>query len=169
VIALFTKKKVAVFIVLLVLVVVLDFWIFNNVKSEFTQVIENNRAELANALLLSAPSEAEKIQTWLVNNQEKHPDLHIIYIQGLPGYGDSQLYTIDEALNAFFLANERSPVFEKGIESALYDEMYLQMGFIATMILPTVWYFHRLKMKWAFRLVWVSFSLTTGNTINSTT
>jgi len=128
VIALFTKKKVAVFIVLLVLVLILDFWIFNNVKSEFGLVIENNRAELANALLLSAPSEEGKIEPWLTSNQEKHPDLHIIYIQGLPGYGDSQIYAINEALNVFFLSNEQSPTFEKGIESALYDEMYFAEG-----------------------------------------
>ena len=120
----FTKKKVAVFIVLLVLVLILDFWIFNNVKDEFTDIIRSNRAELASALLLSAPTDEEKIEGWLTTNKEKHPDLNIIYIKGLPGYGDSKLFTVEEELLNFYSANEDSAVFEKGVESAVYDELY---------------------------------------------
>ncbi len=124
----FTKKKVAVFIVLLLLVLILDFWIFNNVKDEFAQVIKNNRAELTSALLMSAPTEEESIEGWLVGNKEKHPDLEIIYIKGLPGYGDSQLFTAEEGLHKFYTTNEESAVFEKGIESAVYDELYFAKG-----------------------------------------
>lgn len=120
----FTKKKVAVFIVLLVLVLILDFWIFNNVKDEFADIIQSNRAELASALLLSAPTDEEKIEGWLATNREKHPDLNIIYIKGLPGYGDSKLFTVEEGLLRFYSSNEDSAVFEKGIESAVYDELY---------------------------------------------
>ncbi|MEA1884797.1 MAG: iron ABC transporter permease [Thermotogota bacterium] len=123
-IELFTKKKVAVFIVLLVLVLILDFWIFNNVKDEFADIIQSNRAELASALLLSAPTDEEKIEGWLATNREKHPDLNIIYIKGLPGYGDSKLFTVEEGLLRFYSSNEDSAVFEKGIESAVYDELY---------------------------------------------
>ncbi len=120
----FTKKKVAVFIVLLVLVLILDFWIFNNVKDEFADIIQSNRAELANALLLSAPTEEAKIEGWLATNKDKHPDLNIIYIKGLPGYGESKLFMIEEELLKFYSANEDSVVFEKGVESAVYDELY---------------------------------------------
>jgi len=121
---LFTKKKVAVFIVLLVLVLILDFWIFNNVKDEFADIIQSNRAELANALLLSAPTEETEIEGWLETNKEKHPDLNIIYIKGLPGYGESKLFMVEEELLKFYSAYEESAVFEKGVESAVYDELY---------------------------------------------
>lgn len=120
----FTKKKVAVFIVLLVLVLILDFWIFNNVKDEFADIIQSNRAELANALLLSAPTEETEIEGWLETNKEKHPDLNIIYIKGLPGYGESKLFMVEEELLKFYSAYEESAVFEKGVESAVYDELY---------------------------------------------
>lgn len=123
-IELFTKKKVAVFIVLLVLVLILDFWIFNNVKDEFANIIQSNRAELASALLLSAPTEETEIEGWLTTNKERHPDLNIIYIKGLPGYGDSKPFTVEEELLKFYSAIEETAVFEKGVESAVYDELY---------------------------------------------
>ncbi len=120
----FTKKKVGLFIVLLVLVLVLDLWIFNNVKDGFSQIIQDNRSELASALLLSIPSDEQRIENWLMNNREKHPDLDIIYVQGLAEFGDTTLWAVDDELIAFYTENEDSTVFQKGNESAAYDELY---------------------------------------------
>lgn len=120
---LFTKKKVTLFIVLLIFVAILDFWVFNNLKNSFYDIVEENREELFSAVLQSVPSE-EGIEEWLKTNKKQHPDLDILYIQGLPGFEETTLYTVDETLSDLYNENLDSETFEKGIESAAYNEIF---------------------------------------------
>jgi len=121
---LFTKKKIAMFIVLLTLVVVLDLWFFDSIKQEFSGIMEDNKKELVSAVLQSTPQESSKIDAWINRIEENYPDFDVVFIDGVPGFGETTLHSAKEKAEDFYFRHTEKTPFEKGLESAAYNETF---------------------------------------------
>lgn len=120
----FTKKKVFYFIILLILVSVLDFWIFSNIKSSYNDVINDNFLKTSHIISRSIPQEGTDFNSWIKKYEEENENLKIIYIEGLPGFFETTDYYNEKEIYDFYLNNLNSIDFQKGIESAVYSEYY---------------------------------------------
>jgi iron(III) transport system permease protein len=120
----FTKKKVFYFIILLILVSVLDFWIFSNIKSSYNDVINDNFLKTSHIISRSIPQEGTDFNSWIKKYEEENENLKIIYIEGLPGFFETTDYYNEKEIYDFYLNNLNSTDFQKGIESAVYSEYY---------------------------------------------
>ena len=61
----FTKKKVLIFIISLVLFTVVDFWVFSNIKDSFDDIMTQQIRKNVSAAVESVPREEEEIPEWI--------------------------------------------------------------------------------------------------------
>ncbi|KAF2956868.1 iron ABC transporter permease [Marinitoga sp. 38H-ov] len=120
----FTKKKVIYFFILLLLVSVLDFWIFSNIKTSYNEVLNENLLKTSQIISRSIPKSNFDYNKWIKKYEKENENLKIIYINGLPGFFETTDYFNEENIYNFFNNNLKSKDFQKGIESAVYSEFY---------------------------------------------
>ncbi len=119
-----TKKKIIVFIILLGFVCSLDYWIFDNIKNSFSQVIGKNQKSTVSAIIASAPEDSKGAQKWIDRIEKDFENVSAIYFSGIPGFDELQPFYNNQSMMELFTENEKSPEFEKGLESTAYDEIY---------------------------------------------
>jgi len=121
---LFKPKKILIFVTLVALVGVVDLWLLQTIRGSFAQVAESNQKKWASSLVDAIPSESGEILDWLQQAPSEYPDVHILYIQGIPGFEETQLFSENPGFEAFFKEREDSSLFQKGLESAAYSEIF---------------------------------------------
>lgn len=123
-IALYSWKKLLSFVVLSVAVFVVLLWIFNTLKQSFYKITRDNQRQLVTVLSEAAPREAELAESWIVAANREFTDADIIYVDGVPGWGELTVFAPDPKLKSFFDEYNGSADFEKGYESVYYLENY---------------------------------------------
>ncbi|KUK78019.1 MAG: Binding-protein-dependent transport systems inner membrane component, partial [Mesotoga prima] len=108
--------SIAVFIAL--------FWIFDTLKNSFFDVVRENQRQLVTVIAESAPRDVETVKDWIVAVNEEFTEAEILYINGVPGWGELQVYAPNEQLKVFYESISSSEDFEKGLESVYYLENY---------------------------------------------
>jgi iron(III) transport system permease protein len=124
VIALYSWKKLLYFVVLSVAVFVVLFWVFDTLKQSFYKITRDNQRQLVTVLSGAAPREAELAESWIVAANREFTDADIIYVDGIPGWGELNIFAPDPKLKSFFDEYSDSADFEKGYESVYYLENY---------------------------------------------
>ncbi len=108
--------SIAVFIAL--------FWIFDTLKNSFFDVVRENQRQLVTVIAESAPRDVETVKDWIVAVNEEFTEAEILYINGVPGWDELQVYAPNEQLKVFYESISSSEDFEKGLESVYYLENY---------------------------------------------
>jgi iron(III) transport system permease protein len=124
VIALYSWKKLLYFVVLSVAVFVVLLWVFDTLKQSFNKITRDNQRQLVTVLSGAAPREAELAESWIVAANREFTDADIIYVDGIPGWGELNIFAPDPKLKSFFDEYSDSADFEKGYESVYYLENY---------------------------------------------
>jgi len=118
----FSKKKVYIYIFVLLIVVFLDFWIFSNIKSTFVKITNDNNKNIV-TLIDTVHSETD-YNKWVKDISAKYENLSIIYLNGVPGFDDLVTYAGSEESLEFYQENSESKDFQNGLEYASYSEIY---------------------------------------------
>ncbi|MDK2951206.1 MAG: iron(III) transport system permease protein [Kosmotogales bacterium] len=121
----FSKKKIIIFIILAFFVLILDFWIFNTLKTDFIKTVEEMYETNAQSIADGAPRNPEDVQNW-INNLQLQEGNSVLYIVGSP-FSVKDLYSIseNERLTEYFNKNKESPEFLDAMESSAYGEKYI--------------------------------------------
>ena len=121
----FSKKKIVIFIILAFFVLILDFWIFNTLKTDFIETVEEMYETNAQSIADGAPRNPEDVQNWISNLQLQEGN-SVLYIVGSP-FSVKDLYSISEnkRLTEYFNKNKESPEFLDAMESSAYGEIYI--------------------------------------------
>jgi len=121
----FSKKKIVIFIILAFFVLILDFWIFNTLKTDFIGTVEAMYETNAQSIADGAPRNPEDVQNW-INNLQIQGGNSVLYIVGSP-FSVNDLYSIseNERLTEYFNKNKESPEFLDALESSAYGEKYI--------------------------------------------
>mgnify|MGYP001362131621 FL=1 len=117
----FSKKKVYIYIFVLLIVVFLDFWIFSNIKSTFVKITNDNNKNIV-TLIDTVHSETD-YNKWVKDISAKYENLSIIYLNGVPGFDDLVTYAGSEESLEFYQENSESKDFQNGLEYASYSEI----------------------------------------------
>ena len=120
----FTKKKILHFLILLILIIGLDFWIFSSIKNAFNDVLNDNLLKTSQILSKSVSLIENNYNSWIEKTEKENENLKLIYINGLPDFFDTEDFYNDENFYEFYKENINSEDFKKGIESAEYSEVY---------------------------------------------
>lgn len=120
----FTKKKVMIFIFIMIFVGIIDFWVFNTIKSSFLKTVKTNQSKMVSLISDAAPRETSEINSWLMQMSKEHRDIDLIYIYGVPGFDELEVFYQSENLITFYQAIENSDDFDKGIDYAFYIEKF---------------------------------------------
>ena len=117
----FTKKKVLIFIISLVLFTVVDFWVFTNIKNSFDDIMTQQIRKNVSAAIESVPHEEGEIPEWIQTTKNINHDLEVLYLKGF----EATEILLGEEMRSFFDTYKLSEDFAKGIESASYEEIYI--------------------------------------------
>jgi len=121
---LITKRKIIIFIISLVFVGTLDFWIFDNIKSSFSDVMDKNQKATVSAIVASAPTDVSEVEKWISKIEKDFENISVIYFEGIPGFDVLNPYFNSDKMFEIYSNNKDSAEFEKGLESTAYDEIY---------------------------------------------
>ncbi|HQO12091.1 MAG TPA: iron ABC transporter permease, partial [Petrotogaceae bacterium] len=117
----FTKKKVLIFIISLVLFTVVDFWVFSNIKDSFDDIMTQQIRKNVSAAVESVPREEEEIPEWIQTTKNINQELEVFYLKGF----EAKEILLGEEMQSFFDVHKLSEDFSKGLESASYEEIYI--------------------------------------------
>ncbi|SHF26305.1 iron(III) transport system permease protein [Marinitoga hydrogenitolerans DSM 16785] len=121
----FTYKKILYFIILLLLISVIDFWIFSNIKSSYNKMLNDTLLKTGHIISKSISEDEKDYNSWIEKYEKENETLKIIYIDGLPDFFESTEYYIDKNIYNFYKNLIETDEFKKGIESAEYSEFYI--------------------------------------------
>ncbi|WP_214079456.1 ABC transporter permease subunit [Mesotoga sp.] len=123
-IGLYSWRKLLSFALISVLVFVALFWIFDTLKDSFFKVVRDNQRQLVTVLAESAPRDRELAEDWITAVSKEFDEAEIIYVHGVPGWDELQIFTPNEQLRSFYESNYSLEDFDKGLESVYYLENY---------------------------------------------
>ncbi|NUU95203.1 ABC transporter permease [Marinitoga sp. 1135] len=121
----FTKKKIMYFLLFLIIVASADIWIFSSIKDSYTKIINDNILETGKIIFSSVSDKTEDIDSWISNVENNYENIRIIYIKGLPQFEETTEFYKDKEFYEFYKSKLSDPIFEKGLESAVYSEYFL--------------------------------------------
>ncbi|KLO24426.1 ABC transporter permease [Marinitoga sp. 1197] len=121
----FTYKKILYFIILLLLISVIDFWIFSNIKSSYNKMLNDTLLKTGHIISKAISEDEKDYNDWIEKYEKENETLKIIYIDGLPDFFESTEYYIDKNIYNFYKNLIETDEFKKGIESAEYSEFYI--------------------------------------------
>ncbi len=126
----FTRKRIIAFIAACAVFVVLDIWMFSVLKSSFSKAVLQDSKQLVLAVAKSAPladtAKKDASEEWLTTASKDNPAMRFHYIAGLPGVDEPVDHSVDADFEALIHAESLITVFEKGMESASYLEVYIE-------------------------------------------
>jgi len=124
VIELFTSRKLITFFLISAVVLVALFWLFDTIKDSFDRIVRDNHRQLVNVVVEAAPREEEDIENWVRMVNREFTEADIIYVRGVPGWDELEIYTHNDRLKAFFEQHRDTPDFKSGFDSVYYLENY---------------------------------------------
>ncbi|UYP00569.1 iron ABC transporter permease [Oceanotoga sp. DSM 15011] len=118
----FTKKKVIIYIFTILIIAILDIWIFNSIKSSFADITNENNKNIVS--LIDTVHLDQDYSKWVKNISESYENLNLIYLNGVPGFDELKAYVKSEEYLKFYDENINTDDFQKGLEYASYSEVY---------------------------------------------
>jgi len=101
-----------------------DLWLFSTIKRNFSDLMLADKKQLVAAISRSVPASPAEVRPWLEKAKKNYEDLSILYLKGVPGVEELELFSLRGELATFFKERESSEEFKKGLESASYMEPY---------------------------------------------
>ena len=121
----FTKEKLARFLLALAVFAAADAWIFTTLRSSLRTNAARSRESALILLARSAPEDPSLREGWLASVSDSLPGGAAVYL--VPSEADPndyETYAADEAALELWRSLGSSPDAEKGLESAYYFEHY---------------------------------------------
>jgi len=121
----FTKEKLARFLLALAVFAAADAWIFTTLRSSLRTNAARSRESALILLARSAPEDPSLREGWLASVSDSLPGGAAVYL--VPSEADPndyEAYAADEAALELWRSLGSSPDAEKGLESAYYFEHY---------------------------------------------
>ncbi len=123
--AVFTKKRIIVFLTACLVFLALDLWMIGTLKDGFRATTLDNVKELAHAVAGSVPAGRGDIPAWLETSAASYRGKSFMVVLGFPGEEGYEEYPADPGLASLWERNRDSPDFLKGVEAASYSELHV--------------------------------------------
>ena len=120
----FSLKKILRLLLVAAVFLAADLWFFSTIKKSFAEITLADQKQLVAAISRSVPLAEEDIRPWLETAARDYDQLAILYVRGVPGFTDLELYSLSDGLAEFFRQSESDEEFATGLDHALYLEPY---------------------------------------------
>ena len=101
------------------------FWMYNALADSFGAIAENHYKKAAEVAMGSVPAKDEAIGGWIRRISGPSREFDLLFLKGFPeDKGGVKVFAPTPALGDFLALNGKDPDFARGIESAMYDEIY---------------------------------------------
>ena len=80
------------------LFLIVDLWMFSVLRDSHEKTVLQGKKELVTALARSAPGEGSDASTWLSEAKRSYPELHLLFMRGVPGIDDVKEHALDDDL-----------------------------------------------------------------------
>ncbi len=101
------------------------FWMYNALAGSFGAIAENHYKKAAEVAMGSVPSKDEAIDGWIRRISGPSREFDLLFLRGFPeDQGGMKVFAPTPALGEFFARHGKDRDFARGIESAMYDEIY---------------------------------------------
>ena len=123
--ALFTRKKIIVFLTACVLFLIVDMWMYSVLRDSHEKTVLQGKKELVVALARSAPGEGGDVAAWLGEAKRSYPELHLLFIRGIPGIDQVKEHALEPELTALWAERQTDKSIQTAIEAVSYLETYI--------------------------------------------
>ncbi len=120
----FTRKKIVIFILALLVFAVGEYWIFSTIQKSFQKNTEKELMALARAIVSSVPSDGEEMADWVEGLSSTYQNYRFFLVSGVPGEEGSAPIGGDSQVSDFWNQQEQSALGQKAVESVSYLEHY---------------------------------------------
>ena len=107
------------------LFLIVDLWMFSVLRDSHEKTVLQGKKELVVALARSAPGEGGDVGTWLSEAKRSYPELHLLFIRGIPGLDSVKEHALEPELLSLWSARQSDKTFQTAIEAASYLETYV--------------------------------------------
>ncbi len=121
-----TRKRLVAYIALLAAFGLFAWWAWSNLSSAFVDLSERQARSTTAAIVSNAPADPADMAAW--PKQHSDADTQLALYDGFPGYGDAPLYTGTDAIAAYLTDPANKATVNRGVESAMYEEVFQAPG-----------------------------------------
>ena len=107
------------------LFLIVDLWMFSVLRDSHEKTVLQGKKELVTALARSAPGEGSDASVWLSEAKRSYPELHLLFMRGVPGIDDVKEHALDVDLLRVWQDRKAERSFLTAVEAASYLETYV--------------------------------------------
>ena len=107
------------------LFLIVDLWMFSVLRDSHEKTVLQGKKELVTALARSAPGEGSDVSVWLSEAKRSYPELHLLFMRGVPGIDDVKEHALDVDLLRVWQDRKAERTFLTAVEAASYLETYV--------------------------------------------
>ena len=107
------------------LFLIVDLWMFSVLRDSHEKTVLQGKKELVTALARSAPGEGSDASVWLSDAKRSYPELHLLFMRGVPGIDDVKEHALDVDLLRVWQDRKAERSFLTAVEAASYLETYV--------------------------------------------
>ena len=107
------------------LFLIVDLWMFSVLRDSHEKTVLQGKKELVTALARSAPGEGSDASVWLSEAKRSYPELHLLFMRGVPGIDDVKEHALDVDLLRVWQDRKAERTFLTAVEAASYLETYV--------------------------------------------
>ena len=98
---------------------------FSVLRDSHEKTVLKGKKELVVALARSAPGEGADMNVWLSEAKRSYPELHLLFIRGIPGLDATKEHALEPELLTLWAARQSDKTFQTAIEAASYLETHV--------------------------------------------
>lgn len=98
---------------------------FSVLRDSHEKTVLKGKKELVVALARSAPGEGADMNVWLSEAKRSYPELHLLFIRGIPGLDATKEHALEPELLTLWAARQSDKTFQTAIEAASYLETHI--------------------------------------------
>ena len=98
---------------------------FSVLRDSHEKTVLQGKKELVVALARSAPAEGSDVTAWLGEAKKSYPELHLLFVRGIPGFDSVKEHALESELMTLWAAKQEDKHFKTAIEAASYLETYV--------------------------------------------
>ena len=98
---------------------------FSVLRDSHEKTVLKGKKELVVALARSAPGEGADMNVWLSEAKRSYPELHLLFIRGIPGLDATKEHALEPELLTLWAARQSDKPFQTAIEAASYLETHV--------------------------------------------
>ena len=107
------------------LFLIVDLWMFSVLRDSHEKTVLQGKKELVTALARSAPGEGNDASVWLSEAKRSYPELHLLFMRGIPGIDEVKEHALDVDLLRVWQDRKAERTFLTAVEAASYLETYV--------------------------------------------